>query len=286
MAKGLTEAQREAFRRDGFITPLRAIDERRAAAAVRSLEAVERRYAHLDRSERDHKLLRFKAHLLFTWLDAIAHCDRILDTVEDLIGPDILIWSSSLFIKEPHDPGFFGWHQDSYTYALEGDDLVTAWVALSPVTVANGAMRFLPGTHGQGRREHRDTFHEHSLGSRGEELVEAVDDAGAVDIELEPGEYSLHHLQLMHESRPNASEIRRVGYAIRYIPPRMRHLGGAASVCLARGSADSERWRLEPRPARDLDEAAVAAFQLAVGERMSETFEGATETERAQAPEL
>lgn len=286
MSRMLNDEQQQRFQRDGFVTPVRVMDAQRAQAATQSLKSVEQRFAHLGRMELNHKLLRFKAHVLYPWLDGIAHEPRILDAIEDLIGPDILIWSSSVFIKEPRDPGFFGWHQDSYTYELDGDELVTAWVALSPVTVDNGAMRFLPGSHRMGARRHEDTFDEHSLGSRGEKLVDCVDDAQAVDICLQPGECSLHHLQLMHESRANVSDVRRIGYAIRYMSARMRHAGGPASVTLARGSADPENWRFEPRPAGDMDEAAMAAFDKAVGERMGETFKGADDRARAAAPRL
>ncbi|MBS05455.1 MAG: phytanoyl-CoA dioxygenase [Gammaproteobacteria bacterium] len=286
MSMGLQKDQVAAFRRDGFLSPLRAISGEEAAAAVGAIENAEARTAHLDRSERDHKLFRFKAHLLFIWLDRIAHHPAILDKVENLIGPDILIWSSSLFIKEPGDPGYFGWHQDSYTYELEGEALVTAWVALSPATVASGAMRFLPGSHANGALTHRDTFDANSMGSRGEELANSIDDNGAVDIVLSPGEFSLHHVQMVHESRPNVSDARRIGYAVRYLSPSTRPLQGSASVSLARGEADPALWRFEPRPAADLDDAALAAYAQAAGERMTETFKGADDHERAQRVDI
>ena len=74
--------------------------------------------------------LRHKTHLLFTWADELVHNAEILDAVEDLIGPDILCWTTNFFIKEAHSPGFVSWHQDSTYWGLDPADVVTAWVAL------------------------------------------------------------------------------------------------------------------------------------------------------------
>lgn len=257
---------------DGFVFPARVIPASEAADAVRQIERIEAERPDMDQRTRDHELFRFKSHLRFPFLDRIAHNPGLLDRIEALIGKDIVIWSSSVFIKEPGDGAFFGWHQDSCTYELDGDDLVTAWIALTPANVENGAMRFLPGSHRNGPLQHEDTWDPKNLGSRGERLVEAVDDQGAVDICLESGETSVHHLNLMHESRPNRSAQRRIGYAVRYMAASMRHRAGKASVTLARGQADPAHWTLEPRPTTDGDVVALDAYRRSVQERMSETL--------------
>ncbi len=263
---------RDGLTRDGFHFPLHVLDEREARGALSELERVERAHGHLEREARDHKLLRFKTHVRFPWLDRIAHHPTLLDAVESFLGPDILIWSSSVFIKEPGDGTFFAWHQDSVTYALDGEDVVSAWIALSPATSASGAMRFIPCSHLQGPLEHVDTWNPRNLGSRGEALREAIEDDDAVDVCLRPGEASLHHLQLVHGSPPNRSDGRRVAYAVRYLSPRTRPAAGRASVTLARGQADPEVWTLEPRPVDENDPQTVEAFRRAVEERSRETF--------------
>lgn len=278
------DAARAAFADRGYLFPVRAMPAAEAAAAMERLAAAERATAGMSKADRAHRLFRFKPHLMFPWLDAIVHAPTLLDAVEALVGPDILVWSAALFIKDAHDPAFFSWHQDSYTYRLEGDDLVTAWVALTEVTVANGAMRFLPGSHRAGRIAHEDTFDENSLGSRGERARAAIDDDAAVDVCLAPGEASLHHLHLLHESRANGTATRRVGFAIRYMPPTMVHPDGRASVMLARGAADPERWELEPRPQGEMDDAGRAAFARAAGQRSRETFQGVAAADRLVGP--
>ena len=121
--------------------------------------------------------LRQKSHLLFTWLNDLIRHERILDAVEDVIGPDILCWGTSFFIKEPHNPAYVSWHQDLTYWGLDPADIVTAWVALSDSTTENGAMRVVPGSHTMAQVPHRDTFRPENLLSRGQEIMVDVDGA-------------------------------------------------------------------------------------------------------------
>ena len=122
-----------------------------------------------------------------------------------MIGPDILCWSSTFFIKEAHDPGFVSWHQDSTYWGLDPADIVTAWVALSESMAENGAMRVIPDTQTLEQIAHRDTFAADNLLTRGQEIAVEVDETKAVMLELQPGEMSLHHVRLIHGSDPNPS---------------------------------------------------------------------------------
>ena len=157
----------------------------------------------------------------------------ILDAVEDVIGPDILCWGSSFFIKEPRDPGFVSWHQDSTYWGLDPADIVTAWVALSDSTAANGAMRVIPDTQRLEQIAHRDTFAAENLLTRGQEIVVEVDESKAVMLALQPGEMSLHHVRLIHGSDPNPSAT--AGSALR--SAICRRMCGRSSA-----SATARRW--------------------------------------------
>ena len=193
----------------------------------------------------------------FTWLDDLIRDPRILDAVEDLLGPD-LCWSSSFFIKEARDPAFVSWHQDSTYWGLSEPDVVTAWVALSESSIESGAMRMVPGTHTE-QVAHRNTFAPDNLLSRGQEIMVEVDEARAVDVVLHPGEMSLHHVRMFHGSPPNRSADRRIGYAIRYIPTHVRQIAGAGDTAtLVRGVDAYHHFLPEEPPAADLDPAARA----------------------------
>ena len=160
----------------------------------------------------------------------------MLDAVEQVIGPNILVWGSSFFIKEPQNPSFVSWHQDSTYWGLEPADIVTAWVALSESIHENGAMRVIPGSHKLDQAPHRDTFAADNLLSRGQEIMVEVDESKAVELRLQPGEMSLHHVRLIHGSEPNPSTKRRIGFAIRYVPTYVRQAAGLRdSATLVRG---------------------------------------------------
>src|SRR3954454_9792771 len=221
MPKRLTEAQVAQYREDGYLAPIRIMAEAEALGLRARLEAVEARTGGPLRGD-----LRHKSHLLFPFLADLVRHPVLLDAVEDLIGPDILCWSSSFFIKEAATPAFVSWHQDSTYWGLSSPEVATAWVALTPSDAENGAMAVIPGSHKLDQVPHRDTFHRHNLLTRGQEVAVEVDDSKAVMLALRPGEMSLHHVRLVHGSAPNPSMDRRIGYAIRYVPTHIRQLEG------------------------------------------------------------
>jgi ectoine hydroxylase-related dioxygenase (phytanoyl-CoA dioxygenase family) len=200
-----------------------------------------------------------KPHLLLTWLNELIRDPRILDRVEDILGPNILCWGSGFFTKNAHDPARVTWHQDATYWGLSEPDIVTAWVAFTPSTPENGCMRVVPGTHTLQQLPHRETFAADNLLSRGQEIAVDVDPSKAVDIVLAPGQMSLHHVLLVHGSEPNSSDHRRIGFAIRYVPTYVRQLTGVRdSATLVRGTDEYDNFVLEPAPVSDFHPDAVA----------------------------
>src|SRR3546814_9380306 len=190
-----------------------------SASCRRNLEAYE---ASQGGDIRGHK--GKKTQLLLTWMADLVRHPKILYAVEEVLGPDILCWQTTFFIKNAKDPGYVSWHQDSTYWGLSTPDVVTAWVAFSPSDLTSGCMRVAPGTHKLDQLPHSDTFDANNLLTRGQELAVAVDDSSAVDMILQPGEISLHHVRLAHASAPNRSDDRRIGPAIRYVAPPVRHI--------------------------------------------------------------
>jgi ectoine hydroxylase-related dioxygenase (phytanoyl-CoA dioxygenase family) len=275
MTGRLSAALVEQYRRDGFLSPVHALTPDQARHYRERFEAFEASQAGVPKEELHHRAFRFKPHLLHTWLDELIHLPNILDAVEDVIGPDILVWSSSFFVKDAHDPGFVSWHQDSTTYGLVGSDLVTAWLALTDSDPGNASMRVIPGSHHLGDLPHRDTFVANNVLSRGETVELDIDERQAVAVSLRAGEMSLHHLRVVHGSPANTSDRRRIGYAIRYMAPHMRPAAGRASALLVRGRDAHGHFEPEPRPQRDFDEAALAAYERAMQLRTSAVFQDA-----------
>jgi non-haem Fe2+, alpha-ketoglutarate-dependent halogenase len=246
--KMLTPAQIAQYEEDGYLAPIWVMSETEALALRHKLEAIEAAMGGPLRGD-----LRHKTHLLFPFLAELVRYPKILDAIEDVLGPDILCWSSNFFIKEAADPAFVSWHQDSTYWGLSSPDVATAWVALTPSNEANGAMAVIPASHKLDQMPHRDTFHRHNLLTRGQEIAVEVDEAQAVPLTLRPGEMSLHHVRLVHGSAPNPSLDRRIGFAIRYIPTAIRQLEGEDSATLVRGEDRFHHFAHEPRPKIDMD---------------------------------
>jgi non-haem Fe2+, alpha-ketoglutarate-dependent halogenase len=258
--KMLTEAAVRQYQDLGYYAPVAVMSREEAAALRNALETFEAGAGVLAGT------LRQKSHLLFTWLNDLIRHPRILDAVEDVIGPNILCWGSSFFIKEPRNPGYVSWHQDSTYWGLDPADVVTAWVALSDSTAANGAMRVIPGSHKLEQVAHRDTFNPENLLSRGQEVMVDVDEREAVMLELAAGEMSLHHVRLIHGSDPNPSDLRRIGFAIRYIPTTVRQVAGTHdSATLVRGVDRHGHFEAEERPDADMSPRAVAHHAAVTG---------------------
>lgn len=260
----LHPAQIQAFAREGILFPIRVLSEADAAAARNRFEALEEREGGQLRPA-----TRGKPHILLPWLSEIVRNPRILDAVECLIGPDILCWASSFFAKSPGDGNYVSWHQDSTYWGLSGTDVVTAWVAFTPSTRDNGCMQVIPGTHTAEQMPHRDTHDKANMLSRGQEIAVEVDHTKAVDVILQPGEMSLHHIRIAHSSAANHGHERRVGFAIRYIPTRIRQLNGRSTALRVRGVDRYGHFDPEPIPTTDFDPVAVAFHARAI-ERLSE----------------
>ncbi len=274
MGKMLTAAQIADFERDGYLFPLRAFSAAEARGYRDALEAYE-----AETGDAIHSNMRHKVHLLFRWADEIVHHPRILDAVADILGPDLLCWTTNFFIKEAEDPAFVSWHQDSTYWGLEPSDVVTAWVAFTDAPVESGAMKFLPGSHKFDQIAHRDTYAAENLLTRGQEIEMEVDEADAADVPLKAGEFSLHHIRLVHGSEPNTTPDRRIGLAIRYIPTYVRQVKIDDSATLVRGRDRHDNFEHEPRPAADLDPAALAAHTAAIQRMLGTVYSGTEVTE-------
>src|SRR6185437_4689227 len=207
----------ERYARDGFVFPLNGLGHEDAAALMRrvqELESLKPGWLFAKKTK--------KPYLVLEWLNRLIRDGRILDEVERIIGPNILCWAGSFFAKRARDPGMVTWHQDSTYWGLSSPDVVTAWVALSPSTPDSGCVRVMPGTHRSDQVSHVESANPNNLLTRGQEIAVEVDESQAVSMLLRPGEMSLHHIRTFHNSEPNRSNDRRIGFAIRYIPTRIR----------------------------------------------------------------
>ena len=192
-----------------------------------------------------------ETHLFLRWVYEIVSHQTILDAVEAVLGPDVLVWSSQWFPKMPRDPAYVSWHQDAAYWGLTPPNVVTAWVALTRSNDASGCVRVVPGSH-RDLLPQRETYAASNMLSRGQEIAVEVNPADAMSLELEPGECSLHHVGIVHGSGPNESAEPRIGLAIRNISPDVVQQGRARDmVMLARGRDAHGHFDLIEPPQRD-----------------------------------
>ncbi len=248
MSASLSEAQVEQYRRDGFLAPLPGLTAAEAARLRAMVEDFGRR-----NNVHEPIVLRNKAHLKMPSLMPVIRDDRVLDVVEGILGPDILCWGSSLFIKEPGAPEYVAWHQDSYYWDMTPDDVCVVWIALIESNEENGAMRVVPGSHKWKPAPHRAS----PDGSGNmlftyEEIAVDIDESQSVACVLKPGEMSVHHMSIVHGSPPNRSADRRMGYSITYLAPHVRHGGKRNSAMLVRGEDRYGYFAPDPVPEREM----------------------------------
>lgn len=255
--KVLTPAQVEAYRRDGYVCPVDGLSAAEVASLRAEFEAFEaqqgRKLGAMPRQ------VRAKTHLLFPWMADLVRHPRILDAVEDLIGPDILVFHLTCWVKEPGDGTFVSWHQDGTYFHLEPAEHVTAWIGLSDSTPETGCVHVLPGSHKLGQLPHRTEAYAANLLSNGQTVEAAFDESTKAPLIVRAGQFSLHHTYILHQSSPNLGTDRRIGIGISYIPTRVRHTGPRRlSASLVRGKDVYGHFDPEQRPRASFDAEARA----------------------------
>jgi len=259
MPKVLTKEQIEHYHEQGFISPVRVMSENEALSIKTQLEEVELNFPNEINAESRNNL-----HLSFVFLDALAHNNTVVDAMEDLIGPNIALWASVMFIKEPSSKQYVSWHQDATYMGLNSVNFPTPWIALSPSNLDTGCMTMISGSHKSSIQSHEDTYAENNILTRGQ-VISDVDESKGVDVILKPGEMSIHHGSIIHGSQPNSSNQRRIGFSLQsYVPPSIKQVVGRNIWTHIRGKKrQGEDTITLDRPKYNMDPITVAQRKLA-----------------------
>ena len=226
----LSSNQLKQYKDEGFVSPINIFSKEKAKEIRNEIELIENKIpSELEKSG------RYNAHLISPLLDEVTHNSKILDAVESLIGKNILVCGTTLFIKDPNERGFVSFHQDAKYIGLEPHNWVTAWVAITDSNEKNGCMRMWSGSHKDNLMEHDQKFNEGNLLTRGQ-TVKNVPKDKTKPLILQAGQMSLHHPTVVHGSDLNKSNDRRIGFVIQsYIGTNVKQILGKNSVQLARG---------------------------------------------------
>jgi hypothetical protein len=250
VGKLLTDEQVGSYREEGIVFPVTVLPADEAEQFRGDCDALEQSLGGRPRTIEVRQM-----HLHFAWAHRLATSPRVLDAVEDLLGPNLLVWATELFAKHARDGAVsIGWHRDGPYMGLDPERTVTAWIALTPSSAANGCMRYVREANRK-TAQAWDARGERRLGSE-ESRVPAVPDEQLRDVELAAGEMSLHDVHVLHGSGPNHAGEKRVGFAIRFTTPECQPSQGRPPAILARGEDRFGHFELQ-RPPGDAPEPAA-----------------------------
>jgi hypothetical protein len=256
--------QLRQWRDEGYYFPVDVLTAAEADAALADV----RRYDEITRRAGGFLRQRWtypKIHLVATWADRLINHPRLLDLATRVIGPDLMVWSTNLFLRPAGSTAELAWHQDAAYYGWKdfSGRTVRIWLALTETSPANGTMRYAPRACLDGLVRHG--FRQDGLAGRlrGEEVLVEVDEATAVDVNLRPGQCALHQPTTVHSSGPSRSTADRVCFAVDYIDPALEPIGAPDSALLVQGEDRYGHYRPEQRPAADFDAAALQQFYRA-----------------------
>ena len=268
--KALTQDQLESFRYNGFLFPLPALSPAEIETCLAGLRRLETelggKVAEGDPKWRSH------GHMHAPWINDLIRHPAILDAIEDVIGPDILVWTSTFFIKEPHSATYAAWHQDGGYFGLEPQASVCAGVALTDASKEAGCMEQLSFRGEPVMYHHAPMGLANSINRAGQTIVDAFDDSAPAAMALPAGSFSLHHELAVHRSAPNHASHRRVGIGLNYMPAHVRVDGPVrCRAMLVRGEDRYGHFDLIEPPGGERDAAALAAHQD-VSDRYRENY--------------
>jgi len=262
----LTTKQLKDYEDNGFVAPIDVLTLDEAEEIRQEIEKIEKRWPN-----ELVGLGRNYAHMISPVFDKVCHNSKILDAVESIIGKDILVGGTTLFIKDPDNKVFVSWHQDAKYIGFEPHNWVTAWLAVTDASEENGCMRMWAGTHKEKIRKHKDTFNESNLLTRGQ-TVPNIPLEKTVPNELKAGQLSLHHPMIVHGSTPNRSKNRRIGFVIQsYIGTNVDQIIGKVYVQQARGTDTFKYHEHTKRPVELMSKKDVALRNKA-NEELSKIF--------------
>ena len=261
----LSAAEVAQWKNDGFLSPFPLLDAQELEACRQGVARYEAWLGAPINADANHKW-RSMPYLLLPWVAALARDPRILDKVESVLGPDLLIFTSTFFIKEPQSATIAAWHQDSTYYGLEPKEEVTVWIALTEASQAAGCMEALSFDGRPRQLSHVSRVVKDSVNRAGQVISEPLDDSAPVAMPLKAGWFSMHHGLCPHRSGPNTASHRRIGLGLNYIPTRTRPSGTIRQAALlVRGSDRYGHFEAAEWPEQELGAREVATHARAIG---------------------
>ena len=243
---------RESYERDGFVTGIDVFTSSEISSFRKEFDSLSEQEGQ---EKSQNALVHRHFDVPFIW--HMATDRRLLDVMQQIMGPDVMLLSTSFFCKYPEKnaQAFVGWHQDTHYWGLDPPIAYSAWIAVDDSDTANGAMQVVRGSHLQGVIPHGTSEREGNLLRiyKQEVSSEHFSKDDIVTLELRAGQVSVHHGLTLHGSQPNRSDRRRCGLTVRYITPDVKQAkprsdGGSWTPILLRGEDRYQNYPQTPPP--------------------------------------
>jgi len=268
----LTDEQLSEYEELGFIQSIPILSKEEVAAyrteIDKACDAIGGRVSRIN-----------AAHLFFRWAWELSAHQRVLDCMEQLLGPNIMLKSTRLFYKHAGTASFVGWHQDGITERVEGGYLPSIWLGLTAATTENGCLRVVPRSHRLGLIPHANRPHPDNLTTQGVTAQTQIESAH--DVVMRPGEMSVHHPLVLHASTENSSAEPRIGFTATYSTPALR--SSLTPIVWVRGDGPRDCFELIDGPPPTSMKDALAAYR-AYEQRQQAAYSAAREQIESAMP--
>ena len=266
----LSAQQIKYYNEKGYIAPIDVLSNQEASEIRKEIEIIEKKWPDaLEGPGRNY------VHLISPVFNKLCLNKKILDAVESIIGKNILICGTTLFIKNPNEKGFVSFHQDAKYIGLEPHNWVTAWIAITDANEENGCMQMWPRSHKKNLIHHTEKFDENNLLTRGQ-TIENVPSEEIESVVLETGQMSLHHPTVIHGSGLNKSNDRRIGFVVQsYIGSNVNQVLGKMFVQKARGKDTYKFHKYSDIPQALMTEENILSWNKANNELSKIFYSGA-----------
>jgi non-heme Fe2+,alpha-ketoglutarate-dependent halogenase len=242
----------QRYQQNGVVLPKRILSEEEIAPIQKEFSSMEGAFGgKLPYTVNLHSNLR--------WAYDLTLHPKILDYITPFLGDEIGVIGSMILAKYPKTDSYVSWHQDGVNSNWDPEHSISIWLALSESNAQNGCMQVIPKTHLNSKQEHVFYTDENNMHYKSHGIALEVDESKALNLELQPGEISIHHNNIIHGSKPNTSDTKRIGLVIRYIKPK--YVDPDKSIIYARGKTRYNHINAIQRPNAFLAKSNRAAYR-------------------------
>jgi len=235
----ITKTYKEEFKERGVVFPIQLFSQEEALKYENEFSLMEEAFG-------GQLPYAGNTHYALDWAYDLTTHPRILEYVTSILGEDICVVGSLMLTKYPQSTSYVSWHQDGMNSGWDQNNSLTVWLAFTESNAENGCMQVIPKSHKNLLQDHVYFTDDENMIRKGHKIAAEVNEDDALNLELKPGEFSMHHNSIIHGSKANTSAKKRIGFIIRYVSTDFVNSG--TSVVYAHGEGRNENVVVVKKP--------------------------------------